>query len=277
VASAYLFCPAYGLDDTSHARARAGLAPWADALGLTIVPSPLLTRRCGPGAWLAADERRADLAAASRHDWIVAARGGYGCIELLPAPAPPGRLVGYSDLTILHAAWDRPGLYGFMPGVPHGPRALASAIAAARQETLTIPGTALRPGRAEGRLFAACLRVLTGLTGTPWLPRLAGRILAIEDIDEKPYQIDRDLWQLYYAGALNGLAGLVTGCFPCPLADGYAGPSVTALLTAWAERLGVPAIGGVPFGHDPDPWTLPHGAEATLTVTAGHGTLICQS
>ncbi len=268
---AYLWCPAYPLPTASAAaEARAAAARFSQALGLTLTLSPLLGRHPGPGAWLPATERQADLRQGRGHQWLIAARGGYGCVDLLDSwrECSVGngttRIVGYSDLTILHAAQavlGAPGgLYGFMPGVPHGQRALDSAIALARGDEVTVadlPGTqVLQAGSAEGPLFAGCLRVLTGLCGTPWMPRFTGCILALEDIDERPYRIDRDLHQLHASGALNGLAGLVFGTFPAELAAAYAGPSTIAICSAWATRLGVPAVFGLPIGHDPDPLTL---------------------
>jgi muramoyltetrapeptide carboxypeptidase len=98
--------------------------------------------------------------------------------------------------------------------------------------------------------------VLTGLVGTPWMPDLRGHLLAIEDIDERPYRLDRDLWQLHRSGALRGITGLIGGTFPAHLPEGYAGPTAATVLTAWADRLGIPALGGVPFGHEADPLTL---------------------
>ena len=259
VPTAYLTAPAYPLDDAALARARAAVMPWAESLGLTVVESPLLARTAGPGAWLPAVDRRADLQVALAHDVILAGRGGYGCLDLLEDWQPPTRwplLIGYSDLTVLHAVWGGPSLYGFMPGVAHGPVAPASAATLMRGEGQVIPGRALRTGTAQGPLFAGCLRVLTGLVGTPWMPDLGGHLLAIEDIDERPYRLDRDLWQLFHAGALLGVTGLIGGTFPATLPAGYAGPSADAVLAAWAERLGVPALGGVPFGHEADPVTL---------------------
>jgi muramoyltetrapeptide carboxypeptidase len=286
--SAYLWCPAYPLGNAAQqASAIATAQRLTEALGLKLVISPLLDRHPGPGAWLSADERRADLRYAlgpdHSHDLLIAARGGYGCIDLLPDllahPGPLPGLVGYSDLSLFHAWYFRqqaPAWYGFMPGVTTGPRALASTLALMRGEGLRCdatsdPGvTVLRPGHADGRMFPTCLRILASLAGTPALPDLTGAILAIEDIDERPYQIDRDLNQLHAAGALRGVSGLVGGRFPCAtLPPGYAGPSSAAILQIWAERLAVPAIIGLGFGHEDDPVTLPNGTDATLEARNG--------
>jgi muramoyltetrapeptide carboxypeptidase len=272
----YLWCPAYPLPDATALLAASQVAQhFADALGQPLSRSLLLDRHPGPGAWLPAADRRADLTAGRAHTWLLAARGGYGCIELLaeldrPLPA----LIGYSDITALHAAqWvlgGPAGLYGFMPGVRHGERASASALALARGEgwaVESLPASLpLVNGTAEGPLFAACLAVLAGLAGTPWQPDLRGCLVALEDIDEKPYRVDRDLHQLAASGMLAGIAGLVFGRFPVDLSPNYAGPDLRTICERWAAQLNLPTVFGVPFGHDPDPVTLAQGRISRLTV-----------
>ena len=272
---AYLCCPAYPLAD-ADAVARAVLSAQALCAGLEarLHLSPLLDRHPGIGAWLPAELRRDDLRRGLGHDLLIAGRGGFGCIELAPLPdSGSARILGFSDLTVLHALrWCQGGphgVYGCMPGVAHGARARDSAVAALHGRPATHHQTdgALRPGHAAGRLFPACLRVLTGLCGTRWQPNLDGAMLAIEDIDERPYAVDRDLWQLWNSGMLNGITGLIGGCFPHQGPSGYAGPDHGAVLATWAERLRVPAAWRLPFGHDPDPIALPVGAVAELAVT----------
>ncbi len=283
--TAYLFCPAYPLaDDAQEARARAGAQALCAAAGLELVASPLLTRRAPPGAWLAAEVRADDLARGLDHAVLIAARGGYGCLDLIPGLLAAGRaraplLVGYSDLTVLHACWQRNGwgesLYGFLPGIGAGPRSLDSTARLLRGEGMAWSGSTcptvrtLATGTVKAPLVAACLRVLAGLVGTPAMPDLGGRTLAIEDIDERPYRLDRDLWQLHAAGRLDGVVGLVGGQFTAESPAAYGGPDAGQVLFSWARRLGVPAIVGLPFGHADDPLTLPWGRMTTLAVADG--------
>lgn len=284
--SAYLWCPAYPLTDQSQlARARELGARLADAVEARLVESPLLARLGRAGDWPPADERIADLQRGLGCDWLLAARGGHGCIDLAPAldQALAGRplpgLVGYSDLTVLHAAWRRRGgpetVHGLMPGVAAGERALASTIACLRGEAqVWTPdrcpeASPLRAGRAEGWLFAGCLRLLAALCGTPHLPSLSGALLALEDVDERPYAVDRDLAQLHAAGALNGVRGLLAGSLRAPLPPGYSGPSARDIAARWADRLAVPAVFGLPMGHEPDPIALPCGRPSRLEVDGG--------
>ncbi len=277
--SAWLTVPAYALADPAAAD-RALAAAGAVLAPRVVVASPLLARHPGPGAWLPAADRLADLRAGLGHGVLAAARGGYGCLDLAAAvlahPGPWPRLVGYSDLTVLHAAWwvrgRRDGIYGFLAGVPHGERARASTRALlagerVRIDPFTAPGAVvLVSGTAEGPAFPACLRVLAGLAGTALQPSLAGCVLVLEDIDERPYRMDRDLWQLHAAGMLDRIVGLTFGRFPADHPPGYAGPSAMDVATAWARRLGVPAVFGLPVGHDADPVSLPVGGRLRLAA-----------
>jgi len=122
----------------------------------------------------------------------------------------------------------------------------------------------LRPGTAAAPLFAACLVVLANLCGTAAFPDLAGHILAIEDVEERPYAIDFALHQMYLAGKLDGIAGLLCGSFHHQVAADYGGPTVDEILAAWAVRLGVPAICRLPFGHMDAPMVLPAGLPVEL-------------
>ena len=211
-----------------------------------------------------------------RVDAIVCARGGWGChriVDRLDAAAVRAArkpLVGYSDLTTL-LLWQRraAGLVGF-----HGPmleRPLGDDELAALVETLC--GTerlpVVREGRAgtgravEGPLVGGSLTLLAAACGTPWQLDASGSILLLEDRGERPYRIDRLLEQLRCAGVLERVAGLGFGRFEaCDEADG----SITAaeILRELAERLGVPWVDGLPFGHGAPNLVWPFGVRARL-------------
>lgn len=275
-----LWCPAYPLPPNRLEAALAAAAAFARGIACDLAVSQDLPPWSGDGAWPPARQRQAAFRRALGHDLLLAGRGGYGCLDLLDEVAghdgPLPRLVGYSDLTVLHAAWAVRGgpesFYGFMPGVAHGDRALASAIALTLGHGQTWDAATcaevrvVRQGMARGPLFAGCLRVLAGLVGTRWMPDLRGRVLALEDIDERPYRIDRDLRQLQLAGCLDGIVGLVTNAFPATLPEGYRGPSSADIVHEWAARLAVPTLINLPFGHHADPLTLACGRMTTMRV-----------
>jgi muramoyltetrapeptide carboxypeptidase len=114
--------------------------------------------------------------------------------------------------------------------------------------------------------------MLAATAGTPWAPRRRAEpaILFLEDVDEKPYRVDRLLRQLRAAGMLEGAKGVVfgdmKGCAP-GIDDDYALEDV--LLEALAG-LDVPVAIGVSSGHTPHPnVTLPLGARARLECAGG--------
>lgn len=269
-----------------------GLAVLRDGMGL--VPryrDDLLARR----RYLAGDDAR------RLEEWreavsdpdaraIFCARGGYGTMRILPRidPAPllahPKVLVGFSDLTALHAVLNRAGL-----ATVHGPvltqlgRATPQAVehlsalltrapapapsgSPARGAGLTGRAT-VRPGRADGPLLGGSLTLLAHLCGTPFLPGLRGAILALEDVDERPYRLDRYLTQLRLAGALEGLAGVALGQFSNCDDQEVRGLEV---VREWAAELAVPVAEGFAFGHEDGNLAFPLGARATL-VAPGPG------
>jgi len=230
---------------------------------------------------------------------LWAARGGYGAMRLLPR-IEPGRLlhppkwvVGFSDITALHAGLNRAGLvtcHG--PVVTQLPRvtpqaldhleALLFGLAGAPGNGLTpaagagLAGTAvIRPGTASGTLLGGSLTILAHLCGTPWLPRFQSAILFLEDIGEKPYRLDRYLTQLRLSRALDGVRGVCVGQLTdCdgPEAEEVVEGDLSGAVTVreLVRALGVPAIEGLPAGHEADNRALPLGSVVTL-VAPGPG------
>lgn len=215
-------------------------------------------------------------------DAIVAARGGYGTTRLLarldPAKvrAAEKLLVGFSDLTALHALWARAGLRSI-----HGPMVCAlgraepahvarwiDAVEGRSPLGAVAPLVPIAPGTCEGPLAGGNLAVLAALAGTPYAPPLEGAILFLEDVGEAPYRIDRMLTTLRDAGWLARVAGVVLGTFTgCdPRADGC---TVEDVLADRLGDLGIPVARGVASGHVEDNLELPLGARARLDAAAG--------
>jgi muramoyltetrapeptide carboxypeptidase len=268
----------------------AGLAVLRDRLGLRPRFRDDITAR--EGYLAGGDTRRLaewdEAVADPEATAIFCARGGYGAMRLLPAidPAPllrnPKWLVGFSDVTALHARLNIAGLatlhgpvvtqLGRAPDDAVGQLAallLGEPAAGGAEAGRGLAGTAtIRPGRATGPLLGGSLALLAHLSGTPYLPSLRGAILFIEDVGEQPYRLDRYLTQLSLSGALDGLAGVAVGQLKgCDDGDGAAAATVRRLVAA----LGVPAIEGLPAGHEDRNLALPLGPPATLEAPAPDG------
>jgi muramoyltetrapeptide carboxypeptidase len=224
---------------------------------------------------------------------IVCLRGGYGTPRILDAvdyalaAADPKILVGYSDITGLHLALNRrAGLATF-----HGPMGVSDTLLEAEPfstgswlRALTLaeplgvlaapPGVpAARPlvgGRARGILAGGNLSLVAATFGTPYGLEPEGRILFFEDIDERPYRVDRMLTQLRLAGAFEACAGVVLGDWNhCVPDEGERSQELEEVFRDVLSSAGKPVLTGFHAGHcSPNP-TFPFGVEAVLDADAG--------
>lgn len=243
-------------------------------------------------------QRVADLHAALADPEVAALhaiRGGYGCMRLLDAVdtallrANPKLLIGYSDLTALHALWAREGLPTLhapmaasdmlLPGPRPSNDSDRDALFTLLQHGLhagEVLAPALEPtplhvgGRAVGRLVGGNLSLVAALLGTPWAWDARGALLFLEDVSEDLYRVDRLLTQLRLAGVLDVAAGIVLGSFteaepPTAL--------LQSLLQPLCERQRKPLLAGWPAGHGTPNRPLPLGVVALLDADAGTLTL----
>jgi muramoyltetrapeptide carboxypeptidase len=125
----------------------------------------------------------------------------------------------------------------------------------------------LHPGRARGTLYGGCLSILVALLGTTYEPQTEGKLLFLEDINAKPYQIDRMLWQLREAGKLEGVRGIVFGeMLDCTSPGAPHELLDQVILRAFEDFKGPIAI-GLRSGHvSRSNVTLTFGVEAELLV-----------
>jgi muramoyltetrapeptide carboxypeptidase len=239
-------------------------------------------------------QRAADLQEAVNNPEIkavVCARGGYGCsrvvdaVDFSPLLHCPKWLVGYSDITVLHARWNRLGvasIHGVMSGkFPAGGRDNESTESLRRAlfgEPLrhTMPAHPWnKTGTAESLLVGGNLALMAHLTGSADEPDTAGKILFLEDIGEYLYAIDRMMRQLLRAGKLQKIKGLILGYFTNT--KDYAAPfgaSAYEIVSACVKGLDIPVCMGFPAGHEEPNLSLVFGKSATLTVEASQTTLL---
>jgi muramoyltetrapeptide carboxypeptidase len=218
---------------------------------------------------------------------IICARGGYGANYLLPAldlkkiMAHPKIFVGYSDLTCLLTYFaDAAGLVTF-----HGPMAAKdwahedgvdmtswqAALSGSSAWEVDLNGcpaaTGLVDGAAEGILYGGCLSILVALLGTPYEIETEGKILFLEDVAAKPFQIDRMLMQLKLAGKLAGVRGIVFGEMNDCVQTANQGYTLEEVVLRVVGDLGIPVAYGVRSGHViAGNITLPIGVRAALSV-----------
>lgn len=256
-----------------------------ESLGLTVRLGESVFDRDG---YLAgADEDRArDLEQAIRDDDVRAihfARGGWGLTRLIHRVSwtclaeNPKLMIGYSDPTALFApAIDRSRLtcvYGPLVTELSDRRTFdrASLLRAyfRPRSPLVVriaPEGIVAHGRAEGSAAGGCLTMLAHLAGTAYAPRLAGKVLLIEEVGERPYRIDRMLTQMRLAGLLAGvravLVGSLRGCVPRP--GGGPSPSALDTITSFFSRPKIPIVAGLRFGHVEGKLSIPLGARVLV-------------
>jgi muramoyltetrapeptide carboxypeptidase len=224
---------------------------------------------------------------------IVCVRGGYGSGTLLaglrlPRRARPKLVIGYSDITMLHAfLWRRfrwTSLYGPMVvgGFDRGAEQpagydrssfLDAVGGAQRSWSIGLDGEALFRGEATGIVLGGCLTLLQSCIGTPWDLDTRGAILLLEDRAVKPYQLDRKLLHLAQAGKFGRVRGVVLGEFPD--SEPPAGSSVTMrdVCRRVFGAMGIPVVFGAAIGHTPRPMlTIPLGVRGRL-ISSGAGKL----
>ena len=219
-------------------------------------------------------------------DGIVCVRGGWGSAELLPhldaalIRSNPKAFIGYSDHTSLHC-WlhneaDLVTFYGPMAAADFSRDDgvdLASWRHSLEGDSSWSLGVEdgvriLRPGCAEGVLTGGCISIFAEALGTPYAPQIdKASILFLEDIGTKPYQWDRMLVHLRYAGLLGNATGIVFGDMRQCVADDEADYLDSAILHALRDFVGPIAI-GLRSGHvSTANITLPMGISARLDLS----------
>lgn len=215
---------------------------------------------------------------------ILAVRGAYGSIDLLPhldrqlIARSKKPIIGFSDVTALLNLWvdcGAPAIHGCHLDAAFSrskerveSRDSADALVQLLR-TGTIPairGTALLEGpAAEGRLIGGNLMTLAALAGTPGALSTQGSILFIEECREKPYRIHRALQQLDQAHDLKGIAGVVVGDMIECIHESGAGPTWEEIVVDRFQKRGVVVLKVSGYGHGPRNFPLPFGAPVTLT------------
>ena len=221
---------------------------------------------------------------------VFCARGGYGSnyvVEHLTARPllkrlkriPPKIVMGYSDLSTLllflnqtlgWTTFQGPMVTREMAGGevfynrPVMEQVLGSATAGISIES---GAWSLRPGVAEGRLFGGCLPLLTATLGTSQEIDTRGSLLLLEDIDEKPFRIDRMLFHLRRAGKFREVQGVIFGEMPGCGGGTTAEEGLRDIILEALADLNIPIAFGVPFGHSRQGClTLPLGVRAQLSA-----------
>ena len=248
--------------------------------------SPIVFSKKG---YLAGDDvERLELLSAKMRDprvrAIIAGRGGYGATRIVSRlpwsewAKAPSWLVGFSDVTALHleaqargvASLHAPNVTGLGAGRAIDRLRLMRALEGGH---LPCWGdlVGLRHGDVEGPLVGGNLALLLTQLASGKLINVEGAIVVLEDVTEKPYQVDRMLHALLESGLFRRAAGVVFGEFAqCP--PGPDGVTIAQVLEEFAARVACPIYTGAPFGHSDRNEAMVLGARARLTSGVLHFT-----
>ncbi|KQV85480.1 LD-carboxypeptidase [Rhizobacter sp. Root1221] len=218
----------------------------------------------------------------------LATRGGYGLSRLLDrldwkklvhAAEHGTRWVGYSDMTALQLgllahgkaeSWAGPLAVSDFGGDTLDevtPDCFVEAMTGALEAVGFRTEDGFDGVEAKGTLWGGNLCVLNSLLGTPHWPKVKGGILFLEDVNEHPYRIERNLLQLHQAGVLDAQKAILLGSFTdftkSPLDRGYSLKTVVAHLRSLTRT---PIVTGLPYGHVATKVCLPVGRKASLAV-----------
>ena len=240
-------------------------------------------------------QRAEELNEAFRDDKVAAVfcvTGGYGTPRMLPyvdydlIESKPKIFLGYSDITALHIAiHQKSNLVTF-----HGPMVISMGSefsdysekwllrAVGNPEpmgevTNPIDGPIIKTitdGKASGKLVGGNLSLMAATLGSPYEINTKNKLLFVEEVDDPPYLIDRNLTALRLAGKLEDAAGIIVGeIVKSKLREGEVSLSLWDVLRDRIGGAGKPAVYGFSCGHGKHSLTLPIGVEARLDATKG--------
>lgn len=214
---------------------------------------------------------------------IFCTRGGYGTVQIIEKLnwdaflKHPKWLIGYSDITMLHALLQKKGICSIHGGMA---KALMESLTS-EQEHVTLLRDILygsfpsysceahalnRIGTTKGVLSGGNLSILYSLRGTSYdfIPERS--ILFIEDIGEKPYVVDRMMHNLKLGGCLARISGLIVGNFSDFEEDPLFGKSVSEIILDAVSDYSYPVCFNFPVGHDGRNLPMINGAEVQFEV-----------
>lgn len=222
---------------------------------------------------------------------ILCGRGGYGVSRIIDQlnfkkfKKHPKWLIGFSDITVLHAALNSQvkyaSIHASMAGAFNDGGAENEYVQSIRKllkgqlaNYTSAPHALNRWGKVSGELIGGNLSLLAHLVGTPSAYSTRNKILFIEDLDEYIYHIDRMFLQLKRAGHLKGLAGLIVGGFT-DMKDTTVpfGMSAYETILDHVKEYNYPVCFDFPVSHVTQNFALKVGTVHELSITKSKTTL----
>ena len=221
---------------------------------------------------------------------ILCNRGGYGSIQLVDLIDPqlvkknPKWVIGYSDVTTLHAMQTKAGVMSI-----HGTMSSSIAKTEGKDENSTLLRDLLKGevptykvpkhkynqnGKAEGILVGGNMATFVPLIGASDIDVFQndGIILFMEEIGENLRNIDRMFHSIELHGVMENVRGVILGEFVSSGTDlDY--ESTEAMLSKYLKEYDIPVICGFPAGHDDINVPIVMGAKVKMEVTSDGATV----
>jgi muramoyltetrapeptide carboxypeptidase len=221
---------------------------------------------------------------------VLCARGGYGLSKIIDQInftkfiANPKWVIGFSDITVLHAAIHQLGIASI-----HGPMAAAfnkgiegeayiqsekNILEGIKTHIQVGPNEANQFGEATAPLIGGNLCLIAHLVGSKYSLDTRGKILFLEDTTEHHYNLDRMMIQLKNAGLLKDIKGLVMGGFTS-LKDEWTdiGQDIVSMVQSYVPDTSIPVSFDFPISHELPNYAVKEGATYYFEVSA-EGTVL---
>ena len=284
-----LLSPSYSTPDSNIQNTAAVLKEWGF--------EPVIGKNVGKldaGKYAGTAQERADDFIAALKDSSIKAilsnRGGYGTIQLVDlidlklVTDNPKWLIGFSDITTLHAMETKAGvmsIHGTMSSFIGKTRGkddnstLLRDLLKGTVPTYKVPKHKFnQKGKAEGILVGGNMATFVPLVGASDIDVFSGDgiILFMEEVEESLHNIDRMFNTLELHGVMENVKGVILGEFVGSGMDqDYA--STEEMLSKYLKKYNIPVMCGFPAGHDDVNVPIVMGAKVKLDVTDNGATL----
>lgn len=193
----------------------------------------------------------------NRNNLVFCARGGYGCIELLPKIKLNSKsiLIGNSDITALILGITSKNksliaIHGPMPATknwPTNPKHLKYLLNCINNVPFEVPfendwGINNFKETISGQIIGGNLRIITSLIGTDFMPNFKNKILFLEDVNENPAAIYNMLLHLKLSGKLDKVKLILLGKF-------HNCGDYEPFIELFIKKTKIPVITNMPLGH----------------------------
>jgi muramoyltetrapeptide carboxypeptidase len=215
--------------------------------------------------------------------WI--ARGGYGSVQIIDQLhfTRDILLLGYSDITLLHAKLNNAGMksiHSWMPlelkhKTPESIESLQQILTGTEQE-ISIPfGIPGEEQVIKAPIVGGNLSIIYSLLGSEDSLNTKDCILFIEEIDEYLYHVERMMYSLKRAGLFNKIKALLVGGMT-QMNDHEIpfGKTAKEIIMDIMSPFDIPILFDVPAGHVKDHRCIPLQKPVELIIGAQNSKLI---